>query len=271
MLVNIGLQFLKWRVVCNSVLKIDDNQLIWKSLVIGFAAGLVTPIRVGEYFGRKLALGNIPLVKVSISTLLEKFTSLYMILLVGAIIAAIFMHDYYSIYFSFPLILFALVLLVLIPLTLKVHGKSNSIIKKYESKISLVKQIGTEIEYIKKMQTSEVSNLLFFSFLFYLVIILQYVSLAFAFEPNGNLINFTMAAILILFIKSILSFLSFADLGIRESSSVFLLNKMGYAEVVGFNSAIFLFLFNLLIPSLIGLFYLIKTDFNKHNVEEPSK
>ncbi len=50
--VNIYLQFYKWKITANIVLQENHNSKIWLSLFYGFSAGVFTPARIGEYFGR---------------------------------------------------------------------------------------------------------------------------------------------------------------------------------------------------------------------------
>ncbi len=228
------------------------------SLFIGFSAGIVTPIRVGEYLGRKIVFEDVSLVKVTVSTIIDKFASLFMILIIGGFTAIYFLIVYYSFLYSIPIILYTLFLVGIIFFILKGYLFTSKLFNSFADKYEFVNKIRWELTYVKELSSLALQKLFLYSFFHYAIIIIQYTILALAFEPNGDVFNFVVAAIIILFVKSILSFLSFADLGIRESSSVFLLKKMGYSEVVGFNSAIFLFLFNLAIPSIIGLYFLNK-------------
>ncbi|MCB9259313.1 MAG: flippase-like domain-containing protein [Ignavibacteriales bacterium] len=258
--INILMQFLKWKIMCNSMLNIYDDSKILKSLFIGFSAGLVTPIRVGEYFGRKMVFENIGIFKVTIATLSEKLTLLITILIICGITAVFFISNYYSLIYASPIIILIVFLFIGAILLIKKYKAVVSFLAKYEEKYNFVKTLILELRYIKNISKKSVYLLFLYSFFLLLVITIQYAFLALAFEPNGNFLLFLEAGLLIVFIKTFLSFLSFADLGVRESSSVFLLEKFGYSSAVGFNSAIFLFLFNLLLPAIIGLFMMFRTD-----------
>ncbi len=257
---NIYLQFLKWEVVCNSVLKIYDAKKIWLSLFYGLSGGIATPIRLGEYVGRKIPFENIGLMKVTIATLTEKFTSLVIVLIIGAAVSFFFVSYYFSFWFASPLVLFIVLLTGLIFIFFKGYYTTNKWLNALASRLKFVENILSEIQYIKQLGSQTLIKLIYYSFIFYLLIIIQYGLLVLAFEDNGNFLNYLASGAIVMFVKSILSFISFADLGIRESTSVFVLDKMGYSKAIGFNSAIFLFLFNVLIPSLIGLFLLFKKE-----------
>jgi len=259
-ILNIYLQFKKWKVVCNSLLGIVDDSKIWRSLFYGLSAGIVTPIRVGEYLGRKLAFKDVGLLKVTISTIIEKFASLFIVLIFGSVAASIFISIYYSFLYSLPIILFLFALITFTVYLSQGYSISSSFFNKLADKFDFVKNLKIELSYVRQINARSVRLLMSYSLLFYLVIIMQYAILAKAFDQNGNVFMFLLAGILVMFVKSFLSFLSFADLGIRESTSVFLMNKMGYTKAIGFNSAIFLFLINLVIPALIGMFLLFKRN-----------
>lgn len=261
MFLNIYLQFLKWQVVCIALLNENDNSKIWKSLFYGFSAGIITPVRVGEYLGRKLAFDNVGMLKVTIATIIEKFASLVIVLVFGGLASIYFISEYYLFYYSIPIILFLFILISIAFMIIKGYSFTSKILNNLAANIIFFKNLKTELSYAKQIGSQSIKLLIYYSLLFYIVIIFQYAFLAIAFDSEGQFLNFLLAGIIIFFVKSILSFLSFADLGIRESTSVFLLNKMGYSAAVGFNSAIFLFLFNLLIPSVIGMILLLKKDF----------
>ena len=63
-----------------------------------------------------------------------------------------------------------------------------------------------------------------------------------------------------MFVKTVIPPVSLGELGIREGASVYFLTTMGETSSVAFNASIFLFIINLLIPSLIGLVLLMKRD-----------
>ena len=261
---NIYLQFKKWKTVSKSLLNIDNNKKLLNSLFFGFTGGIITPIRVGEYLGRKIALGDQSLVKVTISTLIDKFASLYFVLLIGGIVSVTYLNNFFSILPAIPII-FMLVLLVII--SFMIFNNDNRIqflLDKLPQNYKFLRELKTELEYVNKMDSNSIKKLLRYALLLYCVIILQYALLALSFEPSGNLFLFLGAGSIILFAKSFLSFLSFADLGIRETISVYLLKNLGYTTAVGFNSAFFLFFFNLLIPSIIGVFLFFK--FNSKSI-----
>jgi uncharacterized membrane protein YbhN (UPF0104 family) len=94
------------------------------------------------------------------------------------------------------------------------------------------------------------SLLVFFIYTFQFFILLN------AFEK----VNFRTAVLVvptIFFVKSLLP-ISIGDLGIREGTSVFLFGHFGISSAAAFNAPILLFVINLLLPGLAGLYFLLK-------------
>ena len=73
-----------------------------------------------------------------------------------------------------------------------------------------------------------------------------------------NLLDALIAALLVFFSKSFFPPISLGDIGVREAMAVFFFGFFGVAEQAAFNAAMFLFVINLLLPSLFSLKYLAK-------------
>ncbi len=250
---NIYIQFRKWELLSKTLLSVRKKKKIWQSLFFGFTAGVLTPVRVGEYVGRKYPYTEITLMKVTIATLVDHFSLLYLVLFVGSLVSGIFVIQFYNFLFALPFFLTFIFLLILALLLVSGYKFSSKKINMLADRFSFIKKLKTELGYVREINIKTFMLLMLFSLLHFTVVVLQYSVLGLAFGTNGSIFDFIIAGIIILFTKSILSFLSFADLGIREGTSVYVLSKLGYSKAIGFNSAIFLFLLNLIIPSIIGL------------------
>ncbi len=104
--VNIYLQFYKWKITANVVLQENHNSKIWLSLFYGFSAGVFTPARIGEYFGRAIVFKNHSLLRVTLATLLDKLFLLLIVAFFGSISSILFIHYHYHIAFYLTVGLF---------------------------------------------------------------------------------------------------------------------------------------------------------------------
>jgi len=259
---NLFLQFLKWKLVCGKILDVTDNKKILISLFHGITAGSFTPARVGEYFGRAMMFKDKPFIQVTMATVVDKFFMLIVVAFVGALSSIMFLYSYYNLALLTAvglLILAFTVLGFLIFLTMNPRLWENAIVEK----LSVSKKIASffeKISILKKMDLKFSLKLSLITLLFFICIISQYAILAAAFSNHWNILDFAWAGMLVMFAKSIVPPVAIADLGVREGASVFFLSKFGEIQSVGFNSAIFMFLINILFPAIIGLFLLFKKN-----------
>lgn len=258
--INLYLQYYKWKLTCNLLLKEDSNKKIFISLLHGLAAGVFTPARVGEYFGRALVFKDKPVYKVALATLLDKFFPLLMVAFFGSISSIIFIHFNYEIT---PLISISLFITLFSLFYFSLYLLFNqrfwdSFIFAKLRKSSKLNYLLDKLKELKNLDRSYATKMMFISFLFYLCFLIQYTLLVAAFSHHLFFWDYIWAGNLIMFAKTIIPPISLGELGIREGASVYFITRLGETASVGFNASIFLFLINVLIPSLIGLLFLLK-------------
>lgn len=257
---NIYLQYLKWKYTCQLLLKENAAGKILTSLFHGFAAGVFTPARIGEYFGRALAFKDKPVYKVALATLLDKFFPLLMVAFFGSISSIIFIHFKYDItsYITISLfIVFFSLFYFLIYLLLNRKFWDSFIFARLR-KSSRLSYLLDKLKELKNLDKKYSVKMLLISFLFYACFLFQYTLLVAAFSNQLRFIEYLWAGNLIMFAKTIIPPISIGELGIREGASVYFISSLGESASVGFNASIFLFLINVLLPSLIGLILLMK-------------
>ena len=260
---NIFLQYSKWRLTCAEVLEIKDKFKVFRSLFYGFSAGIITPLRVGEYFGRGIEFKDKSLVQVTVATLIDKFFPLLMVASLGSIASLLFMYFYYEVSIYIVLSLFILIFTffyLLIILLLSNRFWNSVLFSKLNSSVKL-KPFLEKLRIFESLNRTYFFKMLAISFLFYACFLIQYALLVSAFSNHFDFLQYLWAANLIMFAKTIIPPISFGELGIREGASVYFLTQMGESASVGFNASIFLFIINLLIPALIGVgMFLRKND-----------
>ena len=258
--VNIYLQYSKWRITCNQVLEENDQPKIVTSLFYGFSAGIITPLRVGEYFGRAIAFKNKSLLKVTLATLIDKFFPLMIVAFLGSISSILFIYIYYntSNYIVLSLFIILFTLFYLFALLLLSPRFWENILFSRLKKIKRLASLFEKLQTLKSLNRRYFFRMTIISLLFYCCFLIQYALLAAAFSHHYDILNFLWAGNLIMFVKTVIPPISLGELGIREGASIYFLSTMGESSSVAFNASIFLFIINLLIPSLIGLILLLK-------------
>lgn len=257
---NIYLQYIKWKYTCNLLLRESSRSKIFTSLLHGLAAGVFTPARIGEYFGRALVFKDKPVYKVALATLLDKFFPLLMVAIFGSICSILFLHFEYEVTSFITLSLFIVLFTLFyffIYLLLNERFWDSFIFSKLR-KSERLSYFLDKIKELKNIDRKYFAKMLIISFLFYFCFLIQYALLVAAFSHHFNFIDYLWAGNLIMFSKTIIPPISLGELGIREGASVYFISRLGETASVGFNASIFLFLINVLIPSIIGLLLLMK-------------
>ncbi|MCU7496637.1 MAG: flippase-like domain-containing protein [Ignavibacteria bacterium] len=259
---NIYLQFKKWQLLCREIVEETERKSVLTSLFYGFSAGIITPFRIGEYVGRALAFSQKKAFKVTLATLIDKFFSFIPVFFIGALASAGFLHAFYGIgRAGFGALVFVIILFLVLYLysTLRTDFWERQI-KRLASKSGRLSSFIEGLRSFKLLngRTSlEVSIITFFTYLTYIT---QYGFLVAAFSNGWNIMLYFWMGMLIFFAKAVIPPVTFGELGIRESASVFFAVKLGLLPAVGFNSAIFLFFINVLIPSMPGVILLLNSS-----------
>ncbi len=261
--VNLFLQYKKWELTCGNYLQEKNKKKILYSLFAGLSAGTFTPARVGEYFGRALVFKNQPIIHITVATFIDKFYPLLVVAFAGSISSVLYVFYYYhaTIYITLSLLLLLVAVFYIVIFLLMKPGLLDALLgkifpdnKKINSLIETINQFrNTDQQYSVKM--------IGLSFLFYLCYIFQFSLLIAAYAGNYDFIHYFWAANLVMFTKSLIPSISFAELGIREGASVYFLGSMGLTSIVAFNAALTLFFINVLLPAVTGVFFLMKKNY----------
>lgn len=236
---NILIQTLKWKFILNLASVNTTVSQAYKSLIAGMPLGFITPGRLGE-FGRAFFVQNINKAQVLKFVALDKLSNMLIVVFLGLIGLVTF--NQLSLNSNF-VIIFCCALFIVVFFTLASFSKLFT--KKIETILGVL-----------KFSKNEMFRIYLFSLLFFCIFTLQFCILIFAFSPS-EITDLLKATSAIFFTKTALP-IAIGDLGIRESASVFFLGKVGIDKASAFNASVLLFIFNVALPSFIGLFELFK-------------
>jgi len=248
---NLFLQQIKWLLLLR---RIDDNAssiAAWHSLLAGYPLGLATPGRWGE-LGRAIFLPDYPRTTVAALAAIDKLMNFVAIILLGVIGVATFLHDGFLPTFSIhPVIIVAIVVVFAGGLFL-----SKRISKKFLNRDGAHEQSSSWIGVLRKFDARFLFILFMLSLFFVMTFCAQLLILVEGLQtvdvPRG------FAAASATFLTQSLLPLSIGDLGVRESAAAFFFSKIGVASHAAFGAALLLFVINMLLPSVAGLFLLWK-------------
>jgi len=256
---NLYLQFLKWETVCRAYLNINNKRKIFISLFHGFAAGIFTPARIGEYFSRGLVFKEISVFQVAAATFIDKFFPLLVVAFFGGISFIFYVNYYFGFSFFISILLFVSAIIITYFLLSKIlNGNILRIVPDKIKQNKKFEKIILNFEQLKRFNFKFIFRMTLISASFYFCYLIQFAILISAFSHSFHFIQYLWNGSLVMFTKSIIPQISVGELGIREGVSIYFFTKMGETAATAFNASFFLFLINLVLPSLIGLVLLYK-------------
>lgn len=256
---NLFFQFLKWKYLLNSTINFYDNRKIIRSLFVGLSSGIFTPMRLGEYYGRSLDINKSSVTEIAALTFIDKLFVLVSVVLIGGVFFVFFVSDFLHLNIIVKIGAYALmIILPLIPFLFIIFTKSHSAAR--FMKIKIFARIAEKLSSLKTVNHTILLVTFFYSVVIYFIYTLQYSLLLTAFESDSLIQqNFIMSNV-IMFSKALIPQISFGELGVRESTSVFYSTFFNISGAAAFNASILIFTINLLLPALIGLFFITKKD-----------
>ncbi len=254
---NLWIQFTKWKVILFDVFNDEEisNKKVWNSLIFGIGAGIITPWNAGEYIGRAVPFEIDKSFRIILSTFIDKVTTLFILLFLGSAASLYFLKQIYHIdsFVTIPILtsVFLLSMLFFYLLIGNNFDKKKIVLSIIPKKHKI--NILNKLNFLDSISERRYLFLLLFSFSQLVVVFTQLILLVFAFGGSGNILNLFLASLLVFFSKTFFPPITVADLGVRESVAVFFFGQFGVSAPVAFNAAIFLFVINLLVPSLYTL------------------
>ena len=252
---NIWLMEYKWRYLVRLVKPEAPVSETLGSLLGGFAFGVVTPGRVGEY-GRALFIRQIPPLKLVGLTVIDKFYNLGCTVAFG--LPALLTLPYFTGLIKGQLFVSLLVLLAIVNLVLLYLALDPRPVKSliYAAQIMIPKgnRIAQLAGGLDRFGTREARMTLILTLAHYLVYLVQYHFIIAGFHRLSPVVSIKGAAA-ILFAKSALP-IAIGDLGLDQLVSVQFFGQYGTPPEAAFNASILLFAVNVLIPSLAGLLFM---------------
>jgi uncharacterized protein (TIRG00374 family) len=248
----------KWQFLLKDVQKIYFRTAL-KGVLVGITSGMATPNRIGEYVGRTFVLSKHNRVKGSLATMLGSLSQVLITLILG-LIGWIILFEQVNFFQELtlrPLFMSALVGLMFIMLLLFYNLQW---VKRMMQWFSINKKYVDEVSFLNRFRGFELTYVLFLSLLRYIIFTSQYIIILTAFGINIPIINSISAIFLIYLIIVFIPHFTISELGVRASVAILIFQVFtSDLQIVAWSAGI-LWMINLLIPTILGSYYLV---FNK--------
>ncbi|MEL7530563.1 MAG: lysylphosphatidylglycerol synthase transmembrane domain-containing protein [Bacteroidota bacterium] len=261
---NLGLETRKWQVLVRSYYPQITFLQLFKAVLAGMATGIFTPNRIGEYAGRVMSLPQGFRLEAGTHTLVNRLLQMMATLLVGTL--SWFGLWYFGqpqfrdlIGIDTPLALGIggiLVLSVLIFLWILLRPQWLLMaFRIHRWDLPFVQRIYTAL---LGLGTPQILSALGLALLRYAVFTTQYVLLLYAFGYEGILMLALGLIGLCFLIKSLLPSIALTELGVRESVALWLMGAFSIAAFTVVGSTFILYICNLILPSILGLYFVYR-------------
>ena len=251
--INWGLEFLKWFYTVKSIDSNIRTSQITQSLLAGISTGFVTPNRLGNFIGRMFYFKGRKGALLILGTLygnLAQFIASLIFGVVGFFLVGALVFDFEkeSYFFTTAMIIggMAVILFVIYPL---IPIEKLNWFKRYLNVLTKFRMKAKRLAV----------PLLVLSLVRYLIFVLQFCLL---------LINYTHELIYGLYLHYLIVTLTptliFGKLVVRETIGLLVLSTFITNPTVIIAASLFLWLINLGIPALTGLYFLLKVKYAKN-------
>jgi len=286
MLVNWGIESLKWQFLISKIEKVPLLKS-FMAVLSGVSVSSVTPNRVGEYFGRVFILERANPWKGIFITIIGSMSQLIMTIIMGLFgllaltllypddIMFLIPQTYYSDNLHFVLcMIMGLIVVVIVPtlilIFLNVSFLPRLISRFVRKRLVRIYEYFTVISYYS---TFELGIVLLYSFLRYCIFAIQFYLLLLMFSVDIPFFQGMILITIIYFVLTAIPSVTLAEIGIRGNVSLGVISLLCFQTIpddlsldikIGILAASSsIWLINLVLPAFIGTFFVFRLKFFK--------
>ncbi len=255
MFLNWLVEALKWRYMIS---KIENISIMtaYRAVFTGITVSTFTPNRIGEYGGRVFCLEKGDRIKAVFITVLCSMSQLLVTILFGSI----------SLFILFDEILIdktflSVSLLILLNLFFLFSYFNISNIVNFLGKFKLIKSFKKYLEVLVMYNYKDLIIAFIYSNTRYFIFSLQFIILLHVFGINISFMDAILSVMLIFFFITITPTITIAEIGVRGSVAIFVLGLFSSNDIAILSSTTLLWLINLIIPAIIGSFFIFSLKF----------
>lgn len=258
MFINWFLESLKWHFLMSKVEKISFYKAV-ESVFCGLTWAIFTPNRIGEYGGRIFFLSPRKRIQGIVAMSVGSVSQMLITNVFGSLALLWFIHyflkvnDILFVGISFLVIVFCF-FFILFYFNIKWLDKLLSSIK-------FLKRFKRFFEVLNRYNKRELSKILSLSVSRFMVFTTQYLLIIHLLVPEIPFFESALMVFILFFIQSAIPTLDIFDVGIRSITATYLFSFITHQEIAIITSAALIWLINLIIPAILGSFFVFKLNF----------
>jgi len=251
----------KWQLLVKSFYSLDFKSAL-RGILSGLSIGIITPQRIGEYGGRILVLPSKYNWEGVSSTFLCSIAQNMVNVVLGLLGAIIFLQNHvlefdqrYLINVTIGGFVFLVILYFL--------GTNLDKVKEVLSNLGLkkiLKPILDRLRYLKAVPVQTKMAVLNWSLLRYIIYVLQYVMILYFFGIEIDWLTGVTGVSLIYLLQTGIPLPPLIGIAARGEIALFIWGQFDNNSLGILSASYMLWIINLIIPSLLGLFFVLKTN-----------
>lgn len=258
MFLNWFLESLKWRFLISKVEKISSYKAV-ESVFCGLTWAIFTPNRIGEYGGRIFFLSPRKRIQGVVAMLVGNVSQMLVTNVFGSL--ALLWFIFYFLKVNNILFVGISFLTVVFCFFFILFYFNIKWLDRLLSGIRFLNRFKKFFEVFNRYNKSELSKILIFSISRYLVFTTQYLFIIHLLVPEIPFYDSALMVFTLFFIQSAIPSLDIFDVGVRSITATYLFSFITHQEIAIITSAALIWLVNLIIPAILGSFFVFKLNF----------
>jgi hypothetical protein len=258
MLVNWLLESAKWKFLIAKIEIISFKRAV-ESVFCGLTWAIFTPNRIGEYGGRVFFLSPKKRIQGAIAMSVGQIAQMVITNVLGATALLWFIYHFKPIdtwlFISISLLVAGFCFFFLL------FYFNIGWLEKSLNSISVLKRFHKYFSVLNQYHRRELAIVMLYSLARFTVFTSQYLLAIHLLIPEINLYQSTPMVFLLFFIQSALPSLDLLDIGVRSLTATYFFGFITHQEIAIMAAAALIWLVNLILPAIIGSFFVFKLKF----------
>ena len=261
MFINWMLESLKWKFMIRKIEAISFFTSL-RAIFSGITVSSFTPNRIGEYGGRVFCLEKSDRIQAVFITILCSMAQLLTTIIFGSF-AFFILHEQFleDQYFIIEISRFSLLVLFVLNILFVLAYFNVALLINFLLKFSFFNFLRQYINVISLFNFKDLLVTFLYSVFRYLVFSIQFLILLHVFNVDISLYDAILSVMLVFFFITLTPTITIAEIGVRGSMALLVFLKFS-TNVIGILSSTFLlWIINLIIPAIIGSFFIFSLKF----------
>ena len=258
MLVNWGLEALKWRRLLVKIEKIS----LWRaveSVFCGLTWAVFTPNRIGEYGGRVFFLSPKRRIIGVVAMAVGNIGQMVLTNIFGAIALCIFIYRFVDLDYRLDYALMALsamFCLFFLIFFFNIRWLNGLLLS-----MRFTRRYKKFYSILGRYQKQELLRILLFCLARYVVFSTQYFIMFYWLIPDIHYLDILMMVCILFFVQSTLPSLDLFDIGVRSVTASYFFSFVTRQDVAVIACTASIWLINIIIPAILGSYFVFKLNF----------